>query len=141
VTLIVNAAVVVALGDRRDPRQADVERVLREEPGDLVMPAQATAEADYLLWRRGGIAARRAFLDDLAAGRYAVACLRPEEYATVADLERRYSDLAPGLTDLSIVVLAHRFETTRIATFDERHFRTLRPLAGGAFALFPADAA
>jgi predicted nucleic acid-binding protein len=45
------------------------------------------------------------------------------------------------LADLSIVVLAHRFRTTRIATFDERHFRALRPLDGGSFTLLPADAA
>jgi hypothetical protein len=46
-----------------------------------------------------------------------------------------------GLTDASLVVLAERLGTTDIATLDERHFRTLRPLAGGvdAFRLLPAD--
>ncbi|HEX7289612.1 MAG TPA: hypothetical protein VF250_00680 [Conexibacter sp.] len=37
------------------------------------------------------------------------------------------------------IVLAHRHETTRMLTFDERHFRTVAPLAGGAFTLLPAD--
>lgn len=138
-TLIVDAAAVVAMADRRDPRGAAVERTLRDEEGELVMPAQVSAEADYLLWRRGGALARRAFLEDLAAGRYRVECLRPAEYVTVAELERRYGDLAPGLADLSIVVLAHRFRTTRIATFDERHFRAIQPLAGRSFTLLPAD--
>jgi len=54
-------------------------------------------------------------------------------------LERLYSDLGPGLSDLSIVVLADRLETTRIATFDERPFRALRPLSGGSFTLLPLD--
>jgi predicted nucleic acid-binding protein len=140
VTLIVDAAAVVAMGDRRDRRQAAVESVLRDEPGGLVMPAQVTAEADYLLWSRGGAPARRSFLEDLARGRYLVECLGPEDYALVADLEERYSALAPGLTDLSIVIVAHRVGTRRVATFDERHFRAMRPLGGGAFTLLPADA-
>jgi predicted nucleic acid-binding protein len=66
--------------------------------------------------------------------------LEPDEYPTVAELERTYADLDPGLADLSIVVLAARLGTTRIATFDARHFRVLRPLSGGSFALLPADA-
>jgi hypothetical protein len=98
-----------------------------------------SAEVDYLLAARLGEASRQAFLDDLAAGRFVVECLREEEYATVADLERRYVDLAPGLADLSIVVLACRLRTRRIATFDERHFRAIRALDGGSFVLLPAD--
>jgi uncharacterized protein len=139
VTLIVDAGPVVAMHDRRDPRRPQAEQLLREEPGDLVLPAPVTAEVDHLLARRGGHPARRPFLEDLAAGRYVVECLRPEEYRVVAELEARYADLSPGLADLSIVVLAHRLGTLRIATFDERHFRALRPLDGGAFTLLPAD--
>ena len=51
----------------------------------------------------------------------------------------RYSDLNLGLADLSVVVLAHRFRTDRLLTFDERDFRAMRPLAGGHFALLPKD--
>jgi len=139
VTLVVDAAAVVAMHDRRDPMRAPVQRVLQDEPGYLVLPAPVSAEVDYLLASRGGPAARRPFLDDLAAGRYRVECLAQEDYRTIAALERTYSDLGVGLSDLSIVVLAHRFGTNRVATFDERHFRALRPIAGGAFTLLPHD--
>jgi hypothetical protein len=37
------------------------------------------------------------------------------------------------------VVLAARFGTTRILTFDERHFRALIPLQGRHFTILPAD--
>jgi predicted nucleic acid-binding protein len=119
--------------------QERAENALRREPGSLVLPAPVTAEIDYLLARRGGSGARRAFFADLAAARYSVECLRPEEYRTLAELERTYDDLAPGLADLSIVLLADRHGTRRVATFDERHFRALLPLSGGAFTLLPAD--
>jgi len=120
--------------------QPVVERLLRAEAGPIVVPAPVSAEVDYLLARRVGEHARQAFLDDLADGRFVVECLREHEYRVVAQLERRYADLAPGLADLSIVVLAQRVGTRRIATFDERHFRALRPLDDGAFIVMPRDA-
>ena len=63
-----------------------------------------------------------------------------EEHGQVLELDMRYPDLTPGLADLSVVVLAHRFRTDRLLTFDERGFRALRPLAGGRFTLLPKDA-
>ncbi len=137
-TLVVDAAPLIALADRADPRRDAVRDLLREEGGDLIVPAQVTAEVDYMLGSRHGAVARRAFVDDLAAGRLLAPCLQPEDYAVVAELERSYHDLDLGLADCSIVVLAHRFGTTRLATFDERHFRTVRPLQGGVFELLPA---
>jgi len=139
VTLIVDAAPLVALADRRDPLQATIEAVLCDEHGELVIPAPTTAEVDYLLGRRLGRAARLAFLDDLAAGRFTVASLDAADHAVVTDLERRYHDLDAGLADLATVVLAHRYETLRLLTFDQRHFRTLQPLTGGSFTLLPSD--
>jgi predicted nucleic acid-binding protein len=137
VTLLLDTGPLVAAADSRDRMQVAVESLLRTEPGPLVIPAPVSAEIDYLLARRLGERAREAFLDDLAAGRFVVECLRDDEYPVVADLERAYSHLAPGLADLSLVVLARRLQTRRIATFDARQFRVLRPLDGGAFALLP----
>lgn len=105
----------------------------------MVVPAPVTAEVDYLVDARFGAFARHGFLTDLAAGRFRVTCLEPEEYETVRRLNERYADQNVGLADLSIVVIAHRFHTDRILTYDERHFRTLRPLLGGSFTLLPGD--
>jgi predicted nucleic acid-binding protein len=140
VTLIVDAAPLVALADRRDPIGPQIATLLQGEPGELVVPAPVTAEVDYVLGRRLGRRARVAFIDDLAAGRFAVGCLEDDDHAVVADLERRYADLDVGLADLSVVVLAKRWDTRRLLTFDDRHFRALRPLTGGRFTLLPADA-
>jgi uncharacterized protein len=139
VTLVIDAAPLVALADRRDPMKPRVEAVLRKESGELVIPAPVTSEVDYLLGRRLGRAARLAFLEDLAAGRFTVGCLDEEDHRVVLDLERRYDDLDVGLADLSAVVIARRHNTRRLLTFDERHFRALRPLSGGRFTLLPVD--
>ena len=62
-----------------------------------------------------------------------------EEYRLVQVLERQYAALTPGLADLSVVVLAFRLNTLRIATLDQRHFRAITPLQGGVFTLLPWD--
>ncbi len=139
-TLILDAAALVALADPKEPQRDALLEVLRAEPGSLIVPAAVTAEVDYLLGQRFGSAARRAFLSDLAARRYDAESLEPEDYLVVQDLELRYADLDLGLADCSIVVLAARYKTERLFSFDERHFRAVRPLQGGAFEILPADA-
>jgi hypothetical protein len=81
-----------------------------------------------------------AFPADLAAGRFMVANLELGDYARALDLDRRYAALQLGLAHLSIVILAERFETLRLLSFDERHFRAVRSLGGGPFTILPADA-
>jgi uncharacterized protein len=139
VTLILDTGPLVALADAADPQQGIVEEILTSEHGALVIPAPVTAEIDHLLGRRLGRRARLAFLDDLAADRFLVECLGSDDHEVVARIERRYEDLDLGLADLSIVLLARRFRTRRLLTFDERDFRAVRPLQGGAFTLLPAD--
>jgi predicted nucleic acid-binding protein len=80
-----------------------------------------------------------AFLEDLASGRFTVGCLDEGDHRVVVDLEGRYDDLDVGLAELSTLVIARRFNTRRLLTFDERHFRALRPLTGGRFTLLPQD--
>ena len=138
-TLILDAAPLVASADAKEPQLEALLRIRGEEEGPLVLPAPVAAEVDYLLGVRFGEAARRAFLSDLAAQRYEVACLEPGDFRTVAELDARYADLGLGLADCSIVVLAERYGTRRLFSFDERHFRAVAPLQGGSFTLLPAD--
>jgi predicted nucleic acid-binding protein len=140
VTLLIDAGPLVALADPDEPKREAILEALATEPGTLVIPAPTTAEVDYLLGRRFGAGARRAFLADLAAGRFSVASLERGDYATIIDLDARYTDLDLELADCALVVLAARHRTTRVLTFDERHFRAVTPLHGEAFTLLPADA-
>jgi predicted nucleic acid-binding protein len=59
--------------------------------------------------------------------------------ARIRDLDSRYADLDLGLADCALVIVARRYDTTRIISFDERHFRAVRPLQGGTFTILPAD--
>lgn len=140
-TVVIDTAPLVALADRGDPLRPRIQRVLTAERGELVIPAPVTAELDYLLGRRVGRAARLAFLSDVAAERFTIACLGADDHAVILDLERRYPRLDAGLADLSVVVVAQRHRTNRVLTFDERHFRALRTLEGWRFTLLPFDEA
>ncbi|MDQ2829618.1 MAG: PIN domain-containing protein [Chloroflexota bacterium] len=116
-----------------------VRQILKEEVGPLIIPAPVTAEVDYLVRERGGPAAGRRFLQDLAMGSFSVEGLTLEEHGLALTLHDRYAGLDLGLADLSVVVLAQRYRTRRLLTFDERDFRPITPLQGGAFTLLPAD--
>jgi predicted nucleic acid-binding protein len=140
VTLIVDAAPLVALADTADRMREPVRAALAAEAGRLVIPAPVTAAVDYLLGVRHGPVARRSFLADLAAGRFAVECLEPADHQRVLELETRYADLDLGLAECSLVVLAARHRTDRLLSFDERHLRAVKPLHGEAFRLLPQDA-
>ena len=103
------------------------------------IPAPVAAEVDYLLGQRVGRGPRRNFIADLAAGRFTVACLEREDYVAIGDLDARYADLELGLADCALAVIANRYGTDRIVSFDEQHFRAVTPLGGGAFTILPSD--
>ncbi len=138
-TVIVDAAPVAAQAEPDHPYGPAARRFLLSERGQPIMPAPIATEVDYLFQARGGLPGNRTFIRDLAAGRFLLPCLEPSDYITIAALNEQYRDLNVGLADLSIVIMAARFRTTRILTFDQRHFRVLRPLLGGTFTLLPFD--
>lgn len=137
--LVVDAGPIIAQAERYHPHKAAARNILLAEPEAPILSPMMAAEIDYFLSRRAGPGGNRTFLRDLAAGRYHVACLDPGDYSTIASLNERYADLNVGLADLSIVILAARYRTNRILTFDQRHFRLMRPIQGGVFTLLPFD--
>jgi uncharacterized protein len=137
--LVVDAGTLYAQADADEPRHASVAAVLKTERETLVTTEFAVAEADYLILDRLGIEVELAFLDDLAEGTFVTECLTRSELQTARAVVERYGNLRLGLADASLVVLAERFKTRRILTFDERAFRVVAPLSGGAFTILPAD--
>jgi predicted nucleic acid-binding protein len=138
--IVLDTSVLYALLDASDAlhrRAADWYAGVEDE---LVTTPLVLAEVDHLAATRGGDRAVRALRRDVRAGAYAIEWW-PAAATVIADTADRYLDLGVGMTDASLVVLADRVETIDIATFDERHFRAMRPLRGQpAFRLLPFDA-
>ena len=137
--LVVAAGALYAQADADEPRHADVARVLLNERELLVTTELAVAEADYLILDRLGPDVELAFLEDLIGGTFVVECLTRDETERARGVLEQYRDLRLGLADASLVVLAQRHGTTRVLSFDERAFRAVAPLQGGAFTVLPAD--
>ncbi len=137
--LMVVAGALYAQADRADPHHRAVVELLRAERGPLVTSQIAVAEADYLMLTPLGLDVEFAFLQDLAAGTFLAECLSREELGLALEVARRYRDLKLGVADAALVVLARRYRTRRLLTFDERAFRAVTPLQGGSFTLLPMD--
>jgi predicted nucleic acid-binding protein len=141
VALVIDAGGLYAQADADEPRHADVAEILRAERDTLVTTELAAAEADHLILDRLGVDVELAFIEDLANGTFVVECLSRDELQTARAVVERYRDLRLGLADASLVVLAQRYASIRILTFDERAFRVVAPLQGGSFTVLPADLA
>lgn len=137
--LIVDAGALYAQADADEPRHASVRAVLEREHEELVTTELAVAEADYLILDRLGVDVELAFLKDLAEGTFIVECLDRAQLRAARDIVLRYRDLRLGLADASLVVIAGRYGSRRLLTFDERAYRAVVPIQGGAFTLLPAD--
>jgi uncharacterized protein len=136
--IVADTSVVLALLSADD---TDHERALAwygRAPDTLVTTPLVIAELDYMLRSKAGEHATRTLYAQLESGALGVAWWHAA-LARTLEVVRRRPDV--GLADASLVALAAHLGTARIATLDERDFRTLAPLTGEpSFTLLPADA-
>lgn len=137
--IICDTSGLVAAYSATDSRSRQVIDLLRSEPGLLVLSPFVLAEIDYLIQTRAGVRDELKVLADVANGVYTLAEMDRFDVAQAAAVVERYRKMKIGLADASLVVLAAKYGTTRLLTFDERHFRAIRPLTSSAFRILPAD--
>jgi len=137
-TLLDTSGLLSAIDEsqRQHPRCAET---LSEAISPLMLSPFVLAELDYLLATQVGEQAQLALLDEVARGVYRLEPFGADDIAAARTIMLRYADLAFGLADASIVVLAERYGTRDVLTLDERHFRALRVSGGKRFRVLPAD--
>jgi uncharacterized protein len=135
--LVVDTGPLVATADRADKDHAACRALLEGDEGPLVTTAMVIAEAAYLIDRQLGPAAEASLYDSILGGELEVASLDREDWQRIAELVTTYASLRLGGTDASVITLAERLGTTRIATLNHRHFRIVRPRHAEAFELLP----
>jgi predicted nucleic acid-binding protein len=138
VILLDTSGLFSALNPSQPGHEAALE-ALSSEPGPLILSPFVLAELDYLVATRSTVEEELALLGEIGGGAYELASFDGDDIRGAAEVIKRYFDLGIGLADASLVVLAGRYETERVLTLDERHFRALRTLEGRAFTLLPAD--
>jgi uncharacterized protein len=137
--IICDTSGLIAAYSGNDPRQRQVTDLLANDPGPLILSPFIVAELDYLMAARAGVRAELNVLSDVASGVYTLAEFDRFDVGQAATLVQRYQQMNIGIADASLVVLAAKYQTTRLLTFDERHFRAIRPLHAAAFTVLPAD--
>ncbi len=132
---------LLAAYDQLEPSGPAVRKLLDAEAGSLVVSPFVLAELDYMLLTRAGVQAELILLNDLADSVYQVAAFTAQDAVRVAMLAEQYAGLELGISDAHTMALAapERYGTTRVLTFDQRHFRAVKPLQGGVFTVLPAD--
>jgi uncharacterized protein len=138
--IIVDTSAMLAAYDRKDYYHFKISQTLaKAKPGTLVMSQFILAELDYLITTRIGVEAELAMLTDVIAN-INVTALDSTELLAAKNVVSKYREHAIGIADASMVVLAKRCRTLHLLTLDQRHFRVIKPLAGGDnFVLRPMD--
>jgi len=138
VTVIVDTSFLFAVYVEDDRHHQSAMAWYERCDDTLVTTPFAAAEMDHLLRRAVAQPAERIVAANLATG-----ALEVDWWPDAVRTCWKIVDTRPeiGMADASLVALAAHRGTTRIATYDERHFRSLAPLTGEpAFTLLPADA-
>jgi predicted nucleic acid-binding protein len=135
--LLVETGVIVAATDRSDPHHAACARLLEKAEGSLVTSPLVIAEAAYLINRELGATAELALYSAIIEDALVVETLTHADWLRVRELAGQYRDLPLGGTDASLIALAERLDTARVATLDHRHFRVVRPAHVPALTLLP----
>lgn len=137
-TLLDTSGLLSAI-DASQRQHAACAEALSEAVPPLMLSPFVLAELDYLLATQVDEQAQLALLDEIARGVYRLEPFSADDVAAARRIMLRYSSLAIGLADASIVVLAERHDTRDVLTLDERHFRALRRSGGKRFRILPAD--
>jgi predicted nucleic acid-binding protein len=138
--LICDTGPLYAAMDRRDLDHEQCAELLAGGEEQLVVPAPVLVELEWLATKRLGAEAFDTFLADVEDRIVRVEPLLDEDYARIRGLCRRYDDLALGFVDAAVLAVVERLGERKLATLDERHFRTVRPKHARALKLLPADA-
>lgn len=135
--LIVDTGVIVAAADRDDRHYDEALESLASEAGPLVTTTMVIAEAAYLLDRELGPVAEASLYQSIIDGQLRVEMLGNVDWRRIRELVETYADLRLGGTDASLIAIAERLGATKVATFNHRDFRVVRPTHCDAFELVP----
>jgi predicted nucleic acid-binding protein len=136
VALVLDTGVVVA-ALMRDDRHHAACRQLIDQAGDLlVLPSPVLPEIDYWVSRTGP-GPMIGLLGEIEMSSFLVEDLEHEDYARVAELVDRYSELDLGFVDAAVLAVVERLGERRLATLDHRHFSVIRARHTDALELVP----
>ncbi|HUF72696.1 MAG TPA: PIN domain-containing protein [Gammaproteobacteria bacterium] len=137
--ILLDTSGVLAAIDASQRHHAECRGSLGSAAPPFLLSPFVLAELDYLLMRYVGSAAQRSLLEEVAKGAFQLEPFRAGDVERASAVIEKFGDLALGLADASIVVLAERHSAGKVLTLDQRHFRALRFSGRRRFTLLPFD--
>jgi predicted nucleic acid-binding protein len=135
--IVLDSSAMFAALVRTELHHERASAALEQEEPPFVLSPFVLCELDYLLATSVGTTTELALLDEVSSGAYELAAFDGDDVAEARRVIDRYRDLEIGLADASIVVLSKHFQTNRVFTLDERHFRALRGADSRPFVVVP----
>lgn len=135
--ILVDTGVLYSYFAGSDPAHQECVELLTARVEPVIVSPFVLAELDHFVGKHFGAEQQVRVLEHLTSGAFELPALSPSDVIACSQVMSRYPDLKIGLTDASLVVLAERYGTTRIGTYDRRHFHVVKPISGGWFDLLP----
>ncbi|MFC5817445.1 PIN domain-containing protein [Nonomuraea harbinensis] len=136
---VLDTSGLLAAIDPGQPQHKEARDVLFMERGPILLSPYVLAETDYMILKLVGVRRELDFLRSVSSGFYEMVVISALDVRQAVDIVEQYANMQVGLTDASVALIAARYETTRVLTLDQRHFRAMKPLWGDAFTVLPAD--
>jgi len=126
-TLIVDTGYWLALANRRDDNHQSATILFQKlQNVEFMTTWCVVTETCYLMQKRIGIDAPKAFIRKITAGMVKIFDLAPVHCVRIEQLMEQYRNLPMDLADASLVILAEELGHGRILSVDYRDFNTYR---------------
>ncbi len=125
--LVLDTGPILALLDADDSAHSRCVALLDEVDEPLVVVAATLVEVDYWIRKRLQPEVWSIFVEDIVSGAYRLEHPSPHDLTRIAELEADYADLDLGMVDAAVIATCERLGERKVATLDQRHFRTVRP--------------
>jgi predicted nucleic acid-binding protein len=119
--ILVDSGVLLSYYQEREPLHEAVVAFFDQTSAQLITSPICVAEVLWLLGDPGDarvLTAQNHLLRAVSRGGIASTPLLPEDYARVAELNKRYADLPGDFTDLTLICLSERLDIAEILTLD-----------------------
>jgi len=135
--LILDANVLYAALDRRQPRHSDCRRLIENSTEPILIPSPVLVEVDYFVTTRMNVDVLIGLIRDIELGNFDVVDVEQLDYFRIEELVAQYADSDIGFVDAAVLTIVERMKEPKLATLDHRHFAMMRPRHVDSLTLLP----
>jgi uncharacterized protein len=125
--VILDTSAIIALSDKRHHLNKEIIDLVSQKETICIIPSTVTLEVCQLLKYRFGSKYEKKFLEEIDKSSFIMEIVTFKDISRILQILSKYDDLNAGYVDSSIVAIAERLGTNKLATLDRKHFSVLIP--------------